>query len=176
MEETPPGLPEGLLPGHHRSARTDLEEEISSSVFLARKHGEERLEAKRLNHSELVKGMERERDLDRRNFQLRFEQFEEEQERLKKEVEDMKRKLSLVYLEKDHLNEQVAYLEGVIAKNALDNINEKQKKDDIEEELLETVKRLTAKIQIQDQDLAETKEDNIVLRSQVHTQLEGGKG
>ena len=110
------------------SARTDLEEEISSSILLARKHGEERLEAERLNHSELVKGMERERDLERRNFQLRFEQFEEEQGRLKKEVEDMKRKLNLVYLEKDHLNEQVAYLEGAIAKNALDNINENGRK------------------------------------------------
>ena len=155
------------------SARTDLEEEISSSILLARKHGEERLETERLNHSELVKAMERERDLERRNFQLRFEQFEEERDRLKKEVEDMKRKLNLVYLEKDHLEEQVAHLEGVIAKKALDNMDEKQKKDDIVEELLETVKKLTGRIQIQDQDLAETKEDNIVLRSQVHSLKEG---
>jgi len=155
------------------SARTDLEEEISSSILLARKHGEERLETERLNHSELVKAMERERDLERRNFQLRFEQFEEERDRMKKEVEDMKRKLNLVYLEKDHLEEQVAHLEGVIARKALDNMDEKQKKDDIVEELLETVKRLTGRIQIQDQDLAETKEDNIVLRSQVHSFKEG---
>ena len=36
-----------------------------------------------------------------------------------------------------------------------------------EEVLVNTVQKLTARIQTQDQDLVETKEDNIVLRSQV---------
>jgi len=149
------------------SARTDLEDEISSSILLVRKHGEERLEAEKEFHEDFVRAMERERDLERRNFQLRFEQFEDEQQRLKKEVEDLKGKLKLVNLEKDHLEEQIILLEEGKRKRAvIDNDVEERRKDN-EEVLMKTVEKLTSRIQTQDQDLAETKEDNIVLRSQV---------
>ena len=42
------------------SARTDLEDEISSSILLVRKHGEERLEAEKEFHEDFVRAMERE--------------------------------------------------------------------------------------------------------------------
>lgn len=149
------------------SARTDLEDEIISSILLVRKHGEERLDAEKEFHEDFVRAMERERDLERRNFQLRFEQFEDEQQRLKKEVEDLKGKLKLVNLEKDHLEEQIIILEEGKRKRAIiDNDVEERRKDN-EEVLMKTVEKLTSRIQTQDQDLAETKEDNIVLRSQV---------
>eukprot|EP00090_Calanus_glacialis_P028102 TRINITY_DN44999_c0_g1_i1.p1 TRINITY_DN44999_c0_g1~~TRINITY_DN44999_c0_g1_i1.p1 ORF type:complete len:127 (+),score=53.76 TRINITY_DN44999_c0_g1_i1:3-383(+) len=46
-------------------------------------------------------------------------------------------------------------------------MEEEQTRQDKEEELLTTVQKLTIRVQSQDQDLAEAKEDNIVLRSQV---------
>ena len=153
------------------SLRADLEEEINSSIFLARKHGEERLDAERLRHAEQMRAVERERDLERRNFQLRFEQFQEEQERLKREVEDMKGKLQLVNIEKEDLEEQVTSLVNKQNYQELHTVakdmEEEQKRKDKEEELLTTVQKLTIRVQSQDQDLAEAKEDNIVLRSQV---------
>ena len=42
------------------SLRADLEEEIQTSLLLARKHGEERLETERRRHSEQLDSMERE--------------------------------------------------------------------------------------------------------------------
>jgi len=154
------------------SVRTDLEEEISSSILLARKHGEERLEDEKINHANLVRAMERERDLERRNFQLRFEQFEEDQERMKKEVEDLKGKLKLVNLEKDHLEKQLNLLEDEKIRQALKNDDVEERNKNNEVALVSTVQKLTDRIQTQDQDLAESKEDNIVLRSQVKSLME----
>ena len=77
------------------SIRAELEEEINSSIFLARKHGEERLDVERRRNAEQMKTMERERDLERRNFQLRFEQHQEDEDRVRREVDDLKRKLKL---------------------------------------------------------------------------------
>jgi len=149
------------------SARTDLEEDINSSILLARKHGEERLEEEKMSHELFVSAMERERDLERRNFQLRFEQLEEEQERMKKVVEDLRGKLNSVNLEKDHMERQLNLLENEKISQALKNDDLEAKWKDKEEVLVNTVQKLTARIQTQDQDLAETKEDNIVLKSQV---------
>ena len=50
------------------SLRVDLEDEISSSLLLARKHGEERLAVERQRHADQMEGVERERNLERRNF------------------------------------------------------------------------------------------------------------
>merc|ERR1719431_236032 len=149
------------------SVRTDLEEEINSSILLARKHGEERLEEEKMRHGVIVGTMERERDLERRNFQLRFEQLEEEQERMKKIVEDLKGKLILVNLEKDHMEKQLNLLEDDKIRQDFKNNDFEEKWKDKEDVLVNTVQKLTVTIQTQDQDLAEIKEDNIVLRSQV---------
>merc|ERR1719233_1122339 len=120
-----------------------------------------------MSHELFVSAMEREMDLERRNFQLRFEQLEEEQERMKKVVEDLRGKLNLVNLEKEHMERQLNLLEGEKMSQALKNNDLEAKWKDKEEVLVNTVQKLTARIQTQDQDLAETKEDNIVLRSQV---------
>jgi len=83
----------------------------------------------------------------------------------------MKGKMKLVYVEKEHLEEQMTIL--VNKQNCLEvdavakDKEEEQKRKDKEEELVATVQKLTARVQSQDQDLAEAKEDNIVLRSQV---------
>merc|ERR1719431_382315 len=150
------------------SVRTDLEEEINSSILLARKHGEERLEEEKMRHGVFVRTMERERDLERRNFQSRFEQLEEEQERMEKIVEDLKGKLNLVNLEKDHMEKQLNLLEDEKTRQGLKNNDLEEKWKDKEEVLVNTVQKLTVTIQTQDQDLAEIKEDNIVLKSQVN--------
>ena len=149
------------------SARADLEEEINNSILLARKHGKERLEEEKLNHADFVRALQKERDLERRNFQLRFEQFEEDHERIKKEVDELKGKLKLVNMEKGHLEEQLNFLADDKIKQALKNDALEEKRKDREEVLVNTVEKLTTRIQTQDQDLAETKEDNRILRSQV---------
>lgn len=155
------------------SLRADLEEEFSSSLLLARKHGEERLDVERQRHAEQLEAMERERDLERRNFQLRFEQFTEEQDGLRKEVEQLKEKVKLINLEKEHMETQMVQLvEQQRCQSPSNAVRdgkevEEQRRKDREEELMNTVQRLTARVQSQDQDLAEAKEDNIVLRSQI---------
>lgn len=162
------------------SLRVDLEEEISSSLLLARKHGEERLAVERQRHADQMDGVERERNLERRNFQLRFEQFQEDQDTLRKEVDQLKEKLKLVNLEKENMEAQMVQLvEQQRCQSPVRAFQdrrevEEQRRRDREEELMSTVQRLTTRVQAQDQDLAEAKEDNIVLRSQIRS-LKGEK-
>jgi len=162
------------------SLRADLEEEISSSLLLARKHGEERMVVERQRHAEQLGAVERERDLERRNFQLRFEQMQEEQERLRREVDDLKEKVRLVNMEKELMEDQVAEMvehqrcqSPLTAVREVEEEEEEQRRRDREEEMMNTVQRLTDRVQNQDQELAEAKEDNIVLRSQVKSLKEG---
>ena len=61
------------------------------------------------------------------------------------------------------VNKQNCQVLQTVAKD----MEEEQTRQDKEEELLTTVQKLTIRVQSQDQDLAEAKEDNIVLRSQV---------
>ena len=82
----------------------------------------------------------------------------------------MKGKLQLVNIEKEHLEEQVTSLvnkQSCQELHAVAKDIDEQKRKDKEEELLTTVQKLTVRVQSQDEDLAEAKEDNIVLRSQV---------
>jgi len=159
------------------SLKADLEEEINSSLLLARKHGEERLSVERQRHADQLEAVERERTLEIRNFQLRFDQFNEDQDMMKKEVDGLKEKLKLVNLEKEHMETQMVQL--VEQQRCQSPVQERkdveeQRRKDREEELMSTVQRLTTRVQSQDQDLAEAKEDNIVLRSQVRS-LKGEK-
>merc|ERR550525_265576 len=55
-------------------------------------------------------GVERERDMERRNSTLRYQQLQEERDKLKQEVERLQEKVRLIHLEKEQLNEQVAEL------------------------------------------------------------------
>jgi len=153
------------------SLKADLEEEISNSLLLTKKHGEERLASEREKHAEHIESLQRERDLERRNFQLRFEMFQEDQDRLKKEVENLKEKVKLINLEKESLETQIVELadhkKQTQQLQAIQEMEDDQRRKDREEELMNTVQRLTERVQNQDQELAEAKEDNIVLRNQL---------
>ena len=92
------------------SLKAELEEEISSSLQLTRKHGEERLLAERERWREEMAGMEREMDLERRNSTLRYQQLQEERDQMKQEVERLQEKVRMIHLEKEQLDEQVAEL------------------------------------------------------------------
>ena len=149
------------------SLKVDLEEEISSSLVMARKHGEERLEAEKRLHSEELDSLGRERDLERRNFQLKFEQMLEEKEMLKKEVTSLRDKVDLLNMEKNLLEDQMIDNVNTLAvKEEADNEEEMRRKDR-EKELLKTVENLTRKVVDQDQLIAEVKEDNICLKKQL---------
>ena len=149
------------------SLKVDLEEEISSTLVMARKHGEERLEAEKRLHSEELDSLGRERDLERRNFQLKFEQMQEEKEKLKNEVTSLRDKVDLLNTEKNLLEEQMIDNVNTLAvKEEADN-NEEERRKDREKELLKTVENLSRKVADQDQLLAEIKEDNICLKKQL---------
>ena len=92
------------------SLKAELEEEVSSSLQLARRHGEERLVAEKERWQMEMAGMERERDMERRNATLRYQQLQEEKDKLKQEVERLQEKVRLIHLEKEQLDEQVAEL------------------------------------------------------------------
>ena len=149
------------------SLKADLEEEISSSMILARKHGEERLQNERRRHSEQMDSMERERDLERRNFQLRYEQMQVERDSLKKEVSGLKDKVGLLNVEKNLLEEQMMETVQHQAIKEEENKEEEMRRRDREEELLMTVKTLSERVANQDQQMAELKEDNILLKKQL---------
>ena len=149
------------------SLKADLEEEISSSLILARRHGDERLENERRRHSEQMDSIEKERDLERRNFQLRYEQMQEERDTLKKEVSSLKDKVGLLNVEKNLLEEQMMEtVQHQAVKEEEDNQEELRRRDR-EEELLMTVKTLSERVANQDQQMAELKEDNILLKKQL---------
>jgi len=189
------------------SLKAELEEEISSSLQLARRHGEERLMAERERWEREMAGVERERDMERRNSALRYQQLQEEKDQLKQEVERLQEKVRLVHLEKEQLNEQVAELieeqrcrspvtavstllpvpvaltrevgtmaeahvssrevSTTMAETTMSTLREER--SNREEELLQTVQALSMRVEVQDDQLAQVKEDNIVLRSQVRS-------
>merc|ERR1719402_2076635 len=92
------------------SLKAELEEEISSSLQLARRHGEERLMVERERWRDQMAGLEKERDMERRNSALRYQQLQEEKDQLKQEVERLQEKVRMIHLEKEQLDEQVAEL------------------------------------------------------------------
>ena len=92
------------------SLKAELEDEITTSIQLARKHGEERLQAEKERCREEVVGMERQMDMERRNSALRYQQLQEERDNLKQEVDRLQEKVRLIHMEKEQLDEQVAEL------------------------------------------------------------------
>merc|ERR1711974_496646 len=157
---------------------------------------------------EEMAGLERERDMERRNSTLRYQQLQEERDKLKHEVERLQEKVRLIHLEKEQLDEQVAELmekqrcrspvtavstlarapvaltrevatmaeatvssrevSTTMAEEAIRPTWEKERSNR-EEELLQTVQALSMRVEVQDDHLAQVKEDNIVLRSQVRS-------
>merc|ERR1719461_2394933 len=88
------------------SLKAELEDEITTSIQLARKHGEERLQAEKERCREEVVGMERQMDMERRNSALRYQQLQEERDNLKQEVDRLQEKVRLIHMEKEQLEEQ----------------------------------------------------------------------
>merc|ERR1719186_1996332 len=134
------------------SIRADLEEEMSSSIQRVRKMAEEKAKAEKMRHQEEMEGMHRERALERKNFQLRLEQFQTEKEQMKNEIMTLREKVKLLHLEKENTEEQ----------------QQKQ-----EEELLIQLNQLSTRVTSQDSELAEVREDNSILRSQ-NKKIKGG--
>merc|ERR1712059_200098 len=105
--------------------------------------------------------LEKERDLERRNFHLRIEQMRREQDRMREEVEQLREKLHFANKEKE------------LCEGQMPVENEMHRTDSPvlarEQELLLSFDQLASKVEEQDSQLAETKEDNIVLRSQIRS-------
>ena len=106
-------------------------------------------------------------DMERRNFQLRYEQLAGEKGDLKAEVSRLRDKLELLLQEKNLLEQQQVETVNSKAREEEEEEREEQQRKDREEELVKTVMRLSSRVGDQDQELAEVKEDNIVLRRQI---------
>ena len=106
-------------------------------------------------------------DMERRNFQLRYDQLAGERTDLKTEVIRLREKVELLSVEKNMLEHQVVDTVARKDTKEQEELREEQERKDREEELVMTVMRLSERVGDQDQELAEIKEDNIVLRRQV---------
>merc|ERR1711962_1087615 len=170
------------------SLKAELEDEITTSIQLARKHGEERLQAEKERCREEGVGMERLMDMERRNSALRYQQLQEERDNLKQEVDRLQEKVRLIHMENELMEEQrcrspvtavsslaltrdIGSMAGapVTSKEAgtMAETSSALGFNNREEELLQTVQALSLRMEEQDEQLAQVKEDNIVLRSQV---------
>jgi len=146
------------------SLKMDLEDELSTSIQLVKKHGEERLDAERRRHSDQMDSIDRERELERKNFHFKYEMLQDEKEEMKKEIQNLKDKVGLLNVEKTLLEEQM--MENVhraAAREEADSLEDLKRKD-LEEELTRTVQNLSERVADQDQELAEIKEANIILK------------
>ena len=79
----------------------------------------------------------------------------------------LREKVELLSLEKNLLEQQVEDRVSSRLRQEQEEKREEQQRKDREEELMETVMRLSSRVGDQDQELAEVKEDNIVLRRQI---------
>jgi hypothetical protein len=153
------------------SLKVDLEDELAASVQVARRHGAERLEAERARHREQLAGLERERELERRNAALRLQELQEQQDGRRREVDALQEKVRMIYDEKERSEERVAeLLEEQRCRSpatAVGEREEERRRADREQELLGTVQALSLRVAAQDEELAQGKEDSTVLRSQV---------
>merc|ERR1712088_981548 len=127
-----------------------------------------------------------------------YQQLPEERDNLKQEVDRLQEKVRLIHMEKEQLDEQVAELmEEQRCRSPVTAVSSLALTKDIgsmagatvaskeagtmaetssalgfnnrEEELLQTVQALSLRMEEQDEQLAQVKEDNIVLRSQVRS-------
>ena len=86
---------------------------------------------------------------------------------MKAEVSRLRDKLELLLQEKNLLEQQQVETVNSKAREEEEEEREEQQRKDREEELVKTVMRLSSRVGDQDQELAEVKEDNIVLRRQI---------
>jgi len=153
------------------SFRVEMEEEMSSSIQITRKNMEERLALEMLRHKDKLGAATKDRDLERKNFQLKCQQFREERDGLGKEIEDLNEQVRQANIEKENrrrLVEQQAQKVAITTKDTKNEAEEKKFKNK-EKEVMTILQCLTVRLQSQDQDLADVKEDNIELRWQIRS-------
>ena len=91
----------------------------------------------------------------------------EEKEQLGSEVLGLREKVELLSMEKTLLEQQIADAVTSRMEEEQKEVRRLQEQEDREEELVSTVRTLSQRVAHQDQELAELKEDNIVLRKQI---------
>ena len=87
-----------------------------------------------------------------------------EREELRGEVVGLREKVELLSVEKTLLEQQIT---ESLTRRVEEDEQEEQERRDREEEMMNTVRTLSERVADQDQELAEVKEDNIVLRKQI---------
>ena len=138
-----------------------------SGIGSIRGNIEETMAEEKQRNVDQLTSAQKERDIERRNHELQIEKFKEEREKIEKEIKDLKEKVKLASVEKDNMEEIVKQqIHGSSSTVANENI-EKIQVDYREKELMTIVQCLTGRLQDQDQDLADVKEDNIFLRMQI---------
>ena len=144
-----------------------------SGIGSIRGNIEETMAEEKQRKVDQLASAQKERDIERRNHQLQIEKFKEEREKIEKEIKDLKEKVKLASVEKDNMEEIVK--QQIHGSSIVVNENiEKIQVDHREKELMTIVQCLTGRLQDQDQDLADVKEDNIFLRMQIRN-LRGSK-
>jgi len=152
------------------SLKADVDDVDICPVSLARNQAEEKLKLLRLVHREEIISLEAEVNLERRDLMKKGEHFQEENDELAREVKKMKGILDLLNQEKLHLEEQVKQVQDSNDIQGASHVEVSW--EDKEKELVETVQSLTNRVQRQDNELAEVKEENNMLRNQVSWQKE----
>merc|ERR1719481_1028186 len=152
------------------SLKADVEDVDICPVSLVRNQSEEKLKSLRLVHREEIKSLEAEINVERRELMKKGEQFQEENDELAREVKKMKGMLNLLNQEKLHLEEQWKQAQDSNHFQGASHVEVSW--EDKEKELVETVQSLTNRVQRQDNELAEMKEENKMLRIQVSWQKE----
>merc|ERR1711915_1107256 len=147
------------------SLRADLDDdENNSSIQFGKRFSEESLVIERRKHAENLAQIEKERNAEKQNFQLKMKEFQEENNELQKKIRELYEDLGRSTVEKESMKER---LEQLLEKDDQEQVAFSDKQDDKEEALLGAIQCLTVRLQNQDQELAEVKEDNIILRSQI---------
>ena len=90
-----------------------------------------------------------------------------EREELRGEVVGLREKVELLSVEKTLLEQQITESLTRRVEEEEQEDREEQERRDREEEMMNTVRTLSERVADQDQELAEVKEDNIVLRKQI---------
>jgi len=147
------------------SLRADLDDdENNSSIQFGKRFSEESLVVERQKYAENLAQIEKERNAEKQNFQLKMKEFQKENNELQKKIRELYEDLGRSTVEKESMKEQ---LEQLLEKDDEEQVAFSDKQDDKEEALLGAIQCLTVRLQNQDQELAEVKEDNIILRSQI---------
>jgi len=142
----------------------DIKDDYETELEKWKRHSNERMEHQVLKHREEMVGIAKERELERINFQLRLDQLQEDNSRLKKEKTDLNEKVRLLYIEKE-MAEEVSRM-SMDSDRTNDGSTRSTPAESFDAEYLIKIQQLLSKLEHQDDQIAELKEDNKILRSQ----------